>query len=456
MCCSCRQTAPNQPFVKYEVFNAEELHAKGTIDRILVICLDDGALSVAEPMLGKYNFVRKVGSANAISRIIQGQLLIVRAREKTETQPFVGRRADISQMTDKLVDPKSAKAKALFVSSISGNGRRTFVRHLYEDVFPFVLPVYPEVTIEPLDGYDEIFRKILSIHKPLLTLRALRTYYAAFASSDDKSKTQQIADLIGSLIEGREAVFIVDRGGLLADNGSIQGPFGAIYSKINVYQYPGVIFIAERMVPTHQRASFNSCVFHGLSSLSSDDAKQLIGLRLRAAGVRYSNNELELLVELSDFHPFNIEFIVEAVKQYTLPVFLADPEELRVWKHKLGSEFLKPIKFEAVEVRLVAALKNFSGLSFDSLIAIGGETSIVANALTRLIDLHVVEGNGDLYSLSRPLKVAIEKDDRFRVSRAEAKGFFAAIAKSLKVSDPDKVLVSVSLVEANIVAGTSR
>ena len=26
------------PFVKYEVFNAEELHAKGTIDRILVIC----------------------------------------------------------------------------------------------------------------------------------------------------------------------------------------------------------------------------------------------------------------------------------------------------------------------------------------------------------------------------------------------------------------------------------
>ena len=92
------------------------------------------------------------------------------------------------------------------------------------------------------------------------------------------------------------------------------------------------------------------------------------------------------------------------------------------------------------------------GLAFDSLVAIGGDAAAVANALARLIDLHVVEGSGDFFCLSRPLRVAVERDSRFKVTLAETNKILRVITNSLQITEAGDAMVSVSLVEASVLA----
>jgi len=259
--------------------------------------------------------------------------------------------------------------------------------------------------------------------------------------------------LIDSITESREALLVIDRGGLLDDSGTIQPLFRAIYDKLTQSLHPSVVFVAERMMPLGRRSSLGGCVFCALPSLNQDETRQLLGLLLKRESIKYSNDELLKLVELSDFHPFNVAFIVEAAKEYGLPVFLADTSQLAMWRHRRGSEFLQKITFSEPEIRILSALKNFSGLAFDTLSAIAGaESRIVGEAISRLMDFHVVEANNDIYYLTRPLRVAVGRDRRFSLNADQEREILAAVIESLRIEDQEEGLVRVPLVEASILA----
>jgi TIR domain-containing protein len=55
--------------VHYEALLAQELFARGLIERFLVICLDPDAFSSADEHWKAFNFVRKVSSPQAIARL---------------------------------------------------------------------------------------------------------------------------------------------------------------------------------------------------------------------------------------------------------------------------------------------------------------------------------------------------------------------------------------------------
>ena len=66
-------------YVRFEALLAQELVAKGVIDRFLVVCIDQGAFSKAVDTWRQFNFVRHISTPQSIARLIQHQLLLVRA-----------------------------------------------------------------------------------------------------------------------------------------------------------------------------------------------------------------------------------------------------------------------------------------------------------------------------------------------------------------------------------------
>jgi hypothetical protein len=149
---------------------------------------------------------------HAISRLIQSALMMASLQSAKTATPFVGRTKELTEIKERLIDPTAPQPKCLFVSGNAGIGRRTFARKLFGDVYPSVNPIFPEIYIEPLGGYEEIFRKVYQVIAPIATLSAYRTRVVAFSIAKPEEKANQIAQLIETLITSREAFVIHDHG----------------------------------------------------------------------------------------------------------------------------------------------------------------------------------------------------------------------------------------------------
>lgn len=438
--------------VKLEASLAQELMGKGLVEKFLVICLDDEAFQAAPDAWKDHNFVRKVSSAGAISRLIQHALMIANLRNAKSATPFVGRTKELTEAKDRLIDPIAPQPKGLFASGNAGIGRRTFARKLFADVYPSVNPIFPEIYIEPLDGLEEIFRKVFEVVSPIATLSAYRTRILAFSIAKADEKASQIAQLIDTLIASREALVIHDHGGLLEDNGRMQPQVQAILDKVQSKLHPTVIFVGDRTVPRKSRPNPDALVYAPLPSLDRQDIRQLAAFLLREAEIPYTEEQLQQIIDLSDGHPFNVVFIVQAAKQYTLSIFLADPSELTQWKRSRSSAFLQKIKFTELESAILIALKTFSSLDFDTLAqATGGILSEIGAAMMRLMDLHIVEAKSNVYLIAPPLRIAVERDARFRGATEKLRSIVRKVSALLNVSDENSE-ISLSLINAGILA----
>lgn len=444
--------AISSSMVKLEVSLAKELVGKGLIEKFLVICLDDDAFQATPSEWKDYNFVRKVSAVQAISRLVQNVLMIGNLRSAKFATPFVGRMKELNEAKERLIDPTAPQPKGLFVSGNAGIGRRTFARKLFADVYPSVNPIFPEIYVEPLDGLEEIFRKVYQVISPIATLSAYRTRILAFSIAKADEKASQIARLIDTLIASREALVIHDHGGLLEDNGKMQSHVQAIIDKIQGKLHPTIVFAGDRTVPRRSRAASEALVYAPLPSLERQDIRQLAAFLLRQAGISYSEEQLQQIVELSDGHPFNVVFIAQAAKQYTLNVFLADPSELTQWKRNRSSAFLQKIKFTELEQTILMALKTFSSLDFDTLAqATEGSLPEIGAAMMRLMDLHIVEAKSDAYLIAPPLRIAVERDARFRGAPEKLHAVVRKIGGLLNVNNEDSE-ISLSLINAGILA----
>ena len=231
--------------VRYEALHTQELIARGTIDRFLVICLDDDAFGSAEQEWKAYNFVRRAVGPPYIARLIQHCLLEARAREKGAAQPFVGRGRELDAAKERLSSPDGSRVWALYISGLNGIGRKTFAQHLFRDVYPAVISRFPEVTVDKLDGYEEIYRKLSRTLRPFAKLSEWRARITGFAAANENGKASLAAQLLNGLIQGREALLVTDYGGLLDGDGGFQEPLKNILSQMTDHNRPSIIFRAQ-------------------------------------------------------------------------------------------------------------------------------------------------------------------------------------------------------------------
>ena len=438
-------------YVRFEALLAYEFRAKGLLDRFVVVCLDSDAFSQASENWKDYSFVRHLNSAQSIARLIQNYLISHHATLDSINQPHVERSRELNDLKRQLIQPGKPSPRALYISGHSGIGRRTFVRRFYSDRYPKVNLVFAEIQIDLLDGYEEIFRKLCGELAPTWPLSAFRARIVGFSMANDKEKSKQIASLLEQLVDSREAIFIRDGGGLLDNDGALQLPFKCIFSEIRKRDYPTIVFIARRMIPGRQRGDLD-IVYCGLPSMTDDQIRELAGFLLIDEKISYTAEDLDSIVSLCDGHPFNVKFLTSKAKEYTLPIALADPSELVHWKVRRGSAFLRDVKFSKEETLILAALRDFNILDFETIQKIlQGNLELAAAVLTRLIDLHVVEVRVDSYAVSPPLRTAVQRDRRLEVDGQERQMVLDIVSETLQIRN-DGETIALSMIDAGILA----
>ena len=419
-------------YVTFETLLGAEFFARGQINRFLAICLDEGAFQRAAENVKLFSIVRRVVSVEAAAWLIQGALVSAASSEAQLSHPFIGREGSLKELETQVIDPDRPAQRALYVSGNFGTGRRTLVRKFYQNQYPQVGRAFPAVRVEEFDGLDEIYRKAIAALRPTIGARELATRLAAFGSANTTEKARQIATLFNSLLSLRESCFVQDIGGILDDDGALHPEVDAILDHLEDRPHPPISIISPRMVPLKARRASKDVAYCAVKSLTREEAVRLARRLLRDKGVSATEAQISVIVELSDRHPYNFYRIVEEVDARGLSNFLASPTEFVEWKHRQSSEYLAKLELGDIEVALLALLNILPTLDFQALAdALGEKANETADALLRLAQLHIVEHSGDEFSVSPPLRIAVERDKRVSLPEAKRKQALAKLADSL-------------------------
>src|SRR5205085_1855661 len=83
--------------------------------------------------------------------------------------------------------------------------------------------------------------------------------------------------------------------------------------------------------------------------------------------------------------------------------------------------------------------------------ALEADAASVSTDLLHLNHLHVVESNGDSFSISPPLQIAVERDKRFRLAKEKQVPAMKRLAKSLSIR-LDEGTAPITLLDAAVLA----
>ena len=421
-------------FVDFETLLGIEFIASGKFSRFLTICIDDTAFDRASADPKYFNSVRRSPSPETAARLIQGQLVSAARSHSATNHPFIGRDDEVAELGRQINDHKRPPSKALFISGNFGSGRRTIAQNFYRNYFPSVGQIFPVISVELFAGLEEFYQAIVAALRPTLPARQLLSIMEGFRISEREGKLRLIAQQLNALLPGREAAHVIDRGGVLTDAGGLSPELDGVLKYLKASPHPPVVFISPRMIPRKARRSEDDISYLAVKSLKREAAESIISRLVRSRDITLSEEEIEKLVQLSDLHPFNIYRMVEEIGDCGLSAFLANPSDFIDWKHRQSSEYLGKIDFEELEIQLLGILKIVPELDFTAIVdALDADASAVASAMLRLANLHVVESRNDSFTVSPPLRVAIERDRRIRLPNDVEQRAINKLAASLSL-----------------------
>lgn len=451
-CLFLSEDSADSTYVDFEGQIAVELLASGKLDRFLTICLDDSSFERASSNVKLFNVVRKTLTPESAARLIQGVLVTASKADSSLSHPFIGRDGELLELEGQLADHNRPPAKAVYLSGNFGSGRRTLAKKLYQNQFPRVGSVFPTINIEAFAGLEELYRAFLAALRPTITAQQLLARIRGFEVASLEEKRRLTAELLNSLLAGHEAAFLLDQGGVLTDSGAFEPEINEVISRLEARPHPPAVFIAPRMVPLRLRRSENDLAYAAVRSLVREASRRLISKLLKDKQIASDDAAIDDLVFLGDGHPFNMYRMIDEIGEKGLKSFLANPSEFINWKHRQSSEYLNKMTLNEREVGILALLRLVPELDFDTFVsALRADAAQMSDDLLRLSNLHILESNADRFMVAPPLRVAVERDRRVRLSDSDQQDALRTISRSLTVRF-DEGTAPVTLVNTAVLA----
>lgn len=452
-CLFLSTSAIKSKYVDFEIAFSRELIASGKISRVLTICLDEDVFDDAKGFIKHYNMVRRPRTPESAARLIEGKLISSKQSKALSSHPFVGRESELKILEKQAKSLDKPRIKALYISGNSGAGRRTVAKKFFQNQYPEVGALPPTVELDSFEGYDDIYRGIVSALRPSISLSDLRELVKNFESADNELKAQIIADEINAIVHDRETLHIFDGGGLLREDGSFQPEIEAILDRVVDRPHPPIVFVSPRMIPSRCRRTADDIAYLSVPSLTREDSERLISGLLKDCDAKVKPGQLDRLVEVSDQHPYNIYRIVDIISSSSVDLFINNPRDYIDWKHKQTSEYLRTIALSRLDIRILSVFSIAPELDFTSLSDVLSDDSSadISNSVQNMHDLHVLRVEDDSISISRALRIASERDPRTDLKGPERTRIMRSLSKSLAVRVEDSE-APITLLDSAILA----
>ncbi|MEL3890347.1 TIR domain-containing protein [Ferrovibrio sp. MS7] len=400
-------------YVNEELRAALENRGKGLIKRVLIFALDQTSHKALPGWLQDINIVRKISSPKMCARQIQVALMELEAQEDQGIGLYLGRETDESDLRKAIIAPPESTPIYLHAVGHYGIGRRTFLSKSLSKFFPRLYNTFVEVTLGQFEGPEELYRQLFTLSE---VASADETYNAflSFSKMPAINQAAEIGRVIRNMALHNEFVIVIDNGGALTDDGELQPFLADLLDQLKSAGQPSLGFIQTRMMPFSRRQNLGRTFHQYLKPLSTETIIELVSLTLKEFGISFSEAQVSEIANLIDGHPYNIRFVIQFILNFGIDSLLTDPSDLIDWKNRRAVDFLRKIKFSAIEEDLMAILSEYQYLDSHTLIAALDEDSIVVTqAIKRLQEHCCVELREHYFHISPPIRDGMRRDDRF-------------------------------------------
>jgi len=234
-------------FVAEEQREAFEGLARGTIERIMIFCVDGTSYRTLPDWLRDINVVRQLSSAKACARQIQSALIALDAEEFRGAELYLGREDAEKDIRRAISVPPKSTPVAIHVVGFHGIGRRTFLRRALTALYPRVFSVFPEITLGAYDGIEEFYRSIYDLHVTSPLSQAIEDF-ETFSVKDYSGQLSMIATIVREMAANGELLTVFDEGGVYTDSGDYQKFIAELIAELSPLGRPAICFIQTRMM----------------------------------------------------------------------------------------------------------------------------------------------------------------------------------------------------------------
>jgi len=435
-------------WVKIEMNLAHELLKSDAIRTSLVFIIDPEIEPSDLPDWMQKSLIKKMTSANAVSRAIQYHLNSVRGLEKTEL--FFGRNALLEQFAGKLIPSSGEKPPhILVVSGLEGVGRRTFISHAVRDALSIQLG--PVLHLRRTDGIDALHIALISELGEVDSLMGMEHEITSFREKTLSEQADTIADLLHRICEDNVAPCIVDDGALLESSSYYKPEANELFQSLKRYPETVVALIhTHRPRMSDEEFSANEACYERIPALDNTASKQLLTKRLQLAKAEFDVDQLDLIVPYLGGYPPAVTLAVGLIRDYGLSVLLADKSILVNFQIQTFAEVLNMLNLTPEQWEVLRVLAAGLELPLESLAsALRINTEALAPIMRYLVDLNLVLVSNSVFSIAYPIRFAVQAS-KGTLSVEE----FNVIGRSLKDAfwDGQDKLPSYQVIESTISA----
>jgi tetratricopeptide (TPR) repeat protein len=410
-------------YVQLEANFALEALAKGTLKRVFSFCLQ-GVLPHSLPnALPQISAITQQMSPGACARFLKSQLIELAIQIQTIQRPFVGREIDIKAIKSELSDPDERLSRSFAFSGIDGVGRRTLAKRLINDIYPNTAKVLPEINFEYAADLRDMIRSLLHLEARMSKLELINEL-SEFETLTTSRKIERIGDLVNTFYSNREPIIIVDAGGVINTDGSFNISITQILKSLEPRTPPYFIFILSRLPPRVTRPPVDLVRLFRVPALQPEDVQQLVSFHLRSKQLAPSREDIDRLAEMTDGHPYNIQYLLRLIDEKGTRLVLDDPSDLIAFKRRRGIEFISRMKLTDSQIIIIKLLRFFGYLSISTIAMLMDRGAAeISQAIVGLEELHFIDRQSSIISINRPLRTGFFRIDTFNCTDVELKEF---------------------------------
>ena len=424
---------------KYEIDQADLKRMEGGIAGQLAIIIDP-TLSFEDLPNWMRNAKALVQTRPSQSvRDIQQALFSVLA--PGTFRPFVGRQDTQSEFAEALV----MTAPHVFVlNGLDGVGRRSYLERVVSDNLG--LHLGPFFLIDSTHGIEDIYLQLLEETADIGTRKELAVEEKCFRELDIGEQISEITKRIRTLCNDRNLPCFVDRGGILEDFAEYNELFRRLLEEFlseNEDQY--IAFIHRRRPAFGEFPMRNEILGQPIPPLALTDTKLLLGQLLKRNGVSANKSTVDEIANLIGGFPPAAYYAATYAKLYGIETINADRSILVDFKARNFSRFLSELDLSDSSWLVLQYLSSEVSVPLPAIaIAIEQDIEITASVIRGLIDQSLVLVFGDNFSLSPPIREAVErtrgllsKDQYSYIAEGLTNTFWSdpAVAPSLQIVD---------------------
>lgn len=340
-----------------------------------------------------------------------------------------------------VIDP-SKNFRTIAISGFDRLGRRTVVRKFCQDVYGSFNAPTQSVVVEVTSSFDDIFRQLLALQHGNLEQVVLTDRLKQFSDSSELEQIRKIGLEIMAIYAQREFVQFMDAGGLIGDDGDLSKLFQS-----SLKQNPDIsdlvhIVILYRNAPDWVKKKYPSIAFYRLAPLTDSQVEIAISHELKKRKAVLPREQIVRLANIADGQPAHLDYIVGYIfhendlNPLRLDEVLSESAEFANWKQGRANAYVGRFHFTATETLLIGLLIRYRALPAEPLARFmhekNLETSALGDSLGRLLELNIIDVNGGEYRLIRPLRDALERDQRFAITAQQSDEFAKSLVENLQ------------------------